>query len=58
MFFVLGESFCYDESAITLPPVMIKFFTRKKVRKTGCISVGYIVCAHVGHYVKEVKSDV
>ena len=37
---------------------MIKFFTRKKVRKTGCISVGYIVCAHVGHYVKEVKSDV
>lgn len=38
--------------------VMIKFFTRKKVRKTGCISVGYIVCAHVGHYVKEVKSDV
>ena len=37
---------------------MIKFFTKKKVKKTGCISVGYIVCGSVGHYIKEVKSDV
>jgi hypothetical protein len=33
-------------------------FTSKKANKSGCVSVGVVVCASVGHYIKEVKSTV
>ncbi|MGG5343713.1 hypothetical protein IGI58_000297 [Enterococcus sp. AZ020] len=33
-------------------------FASKKGKKAGCVSVGAIFCASVGHYIKEIKSDV
>lgn len=33
-------------------------FQTKKVSKAGCISVGAVLCASVGHYIKQVRSDV
>lgn len=36
---------------------MLKFST-KKAKKAGCVSVGALVAASVGHYIKEIKSSV
>ncbi len=33
-------------------------FSSAKGKKAGCVSVGVVVCASVGHYIKEIKSDV
>lgn len=38
--------------------LMLKFSTKKKAKKAGCVSIGYVICGSVGHYIKEVKSNV
>lgn len=35
---------------------MLKFSTKKKAKKTGCVSVSVVVGATVGHYIKQIKS--